>query len=85
MLDAAPASDVVLTLTSAVDEATVWLESANGECLEAVYNPVNETLPGLRQPMTRASLAVKFGSTIGSSLQFMLRAYFSGFASLRSR
>ena len=31
--------------------------------------------------MTRASLAVKFGSTVGSSVQLVVRAYFGGHAS----
>lgn len=47
---------------SPVDEATVWLESDDGEHLEAVYNPVNDTLPGLRQPLSQGLISQVFAT-----------------------
>ena len=45
-----------------IDEATVWLEANDGEHLEAIYNPVNDKLPGLRQPLSRGLISQAFAT-----------------------
>jgi GAF domain-containing protein len=45
-----------------VDEATVWLESENGDSLRAVYNPVNLELVGHEQPLSRGLISQVFAT-----------------------
>jgi GAF domain-containing protein len=45
-----------------VDEATVWLITPEGDALEAIFNPVNDKLPGLRQPLSRGLISQVFAT-----------------------
>lgn len=43
--------------SSSLDEATVWLETADTNFLEAVCSPRNPRLPGFRQPVGRGLIS----------------------------